>query len=181
MLATLSSGVAPFVSGCKDEKSGVEKRAEELAAAASAEKSAQLAAASQVDPAELKYKERKKALEQTVRDMKADEGRFMAGDAAAVAGTLRKYFDAGAEGDKLAKDLEAKRKKDHADGYRLKRILDPETRVDGSMEKAEVEITEETLSKNTSACLHVLQVWKWAAEKWVFVEQKSVSKVDCSD
>lgn len=180
VLATLSAGVAPFASGCKDEKSGVEKRAEELAASASAEKSAKLAAASQVDPAELKYMERKKSLEQTVRDFKADEGRIMSGDPAAVAGTLRKYFDGGPEGDKLAKELEAKRKKDYADGYRLKKILDPETRVDGSMEKAEVEITEETAAKNTTACLHALQVWKWTSEKWVFVEQKSVSKVDCA-
>lgn len=179
ILATLAAGTAPFASGCDKEKSGVEKRAEELAASASAQKAAASASASTVDPAEEKYRERKKSLEQTVTDLKADEGKLMAKDPTAIAGILRKYFEPGAEGDKAAKDLEAKRKKDGTDGYRIKKAEAAETRLSGNMEDAEVDIMEEATSKGLSACLLYTQKWHWNGDKWLFHEQKTVKKIDC--
>jgi hypothetical protein len=132
-----------------------------------------------VDPAEQKYRERKKSLEQTVTDLKADEGKLMAKDPTAVAGILRKYFEPGADGDKAAKELEAKRKKDGTDGYRIKKAEAAETRLSGNMEDAEVDILEEATSKGLSACLLYTQKWHWNGEKWLFHEQKSVKKIDC--
>ncbi|MGZ3418039.1 MAG: hypothetical protein ACXVEF_13995 [Polyangiales bacterium] len=179
VLATLVAGTAPFAVGCEKEKSGVEKRAEEMAASASAEKAAKSASASQVDPAEAKYRERKKALEQTVTDLKADEGKLMAKDPTAIAGVLRRYFEPGEAGDKLSKELEAKRRKDGTDGYRIKKAEAAETRLSGNMEDAEVDVMEEAQAKGLSACLLYTQKWHWNGDKWLFHEQKSVKKIDC--
>jgi hypothetical protein len=176
-ILVLASIVLPLA--CDQGKSGVEKRAEEIAAAASAEREKARAAASQVDPAEEKYKARKKDLEQTVADYKADEARVMAKDPAASPGILRKYFEAGDPGSKLAKDLEAKRQKDGAGGYRIKKAEVAETRLSGTMDDAEVEILEETVAKGSSACLLYAQRWHFDGSKWVQAEQRSVKKVDC--
>lgn len=178
VIATLVAGVAPF--GCKDEKMGAEKRAEEMAASASAEKAAKSASAQQVDPAEQKYKDRKKSLEQTVTDFKADEGKIMSSDPTAIAGVLRKYFESGDAGDKADKELEAKRKKDGKDGYRIKKASISDTRLADNMENAEVEVIEEATSKGTSGCLLYVQKWHWTGDKWVFMApNKSVTKTDC--
>ncbi len=160
--------------GCKDEKMGVEKRAEEMAASASAAKSAVDAAP---DPNELKYKERKTSLEKTVANMKADEAHIM--DKTATPGILRQYYDSGPDNDKLAKELEAKRKKDGDDGYRIKKATVKETRLAGNMEDAEIEVQEETTAKGTSGCLLYVMQWKWVVDKWVYKAQKTVKKVDC--
>lgn len=178
--ATLAGTIVTLV-GCDKEKSGAEKLAEELAKSASASQSASVDAAP--DPAELKYASRKKSLEQTVTDMKADEAHVMAKDPSATPGILRHYFDSGADGDKAAKDLEAKRKKDGEDGYRIKKAKIADTRLAGTLEDAEIDVIEETTSKGTSACLLTVQSWKFkpesGSEKWVMKSQLSVKKVDC--
>jgi hypothetical protein len=172
--SSLLVGAAVAAVGCKEEKSGVEKRAEEMASAASAAKSAVDAAP---DPAELKYKDRKTSLEKAVANMKADESHIM--DKTATPGILRQYYDTGAEGDKTAKELEAKRKKDGEDGYRIKKATVKETRLAGNMEDAEIEVQEEATSKGLSACLLYVMKWKWVSDKWTYTTLKSVKKVDC--
>lgn len=175
------AGTCVTLIGCDQEKSGAEKHAEEISKSASAAKSAPVDAAP--DPAELKYAGRKKSLEQTVTDMKADEAHVMAKDPSATPGILRHYFEAGEVGDKAAKDLEAKRKKDGEDGYRIKKAKIADTRLAGTLEDAEIDVIEETTSKGTSACLLTVQSWKFkpesGAEKWVMKAQLSVKKVDC--
>jgi len=170
----VSSSLVVGATACDKEKSGVEKHAEELAASASAAKSAVDAAP---DPAEIKYKERKTSLEKTVANMKADEAHIM--DKTATPGILRQYYETGAEGDKAAKDLEAKRKKDGDDGYRIKKATVKETRLAGNMEEAEIEVQEEAIAKGTSGCLLYVMKWKWVTDKWIYASQKSVKKVDC--
>ncbi|MEO7095778.1 MAG: hypothetical protein ABI175_21140, partial [Polyangiales bacterium] len=179
--ATLA-GTAVILVGCDKEKSGAEKMADEMAKSASvASMSASVDAAP--DPAELKYASRKKSLEQAVTDMKADEAHVMANDPSATPGILRHYFESGAEGDKAAKELEAKRKKDGVDGYRIKKAKIADTRLAGTLEDAELDVVEETTSKGTSACLLTVQQWKFkpesGAEKWIMKAQLSVKKVDC--
>jgi hypothetical protein len=178
--ATLA-GLAVTLVGCDKEKSGVEKMADEMAKSASASKSVAVDAAP--DPAELKYASRKKSLEQTVTDMKADEAHVMAKDPSATPGILRHYFESGPDGDKAAKELEAKRKKDGEDGYRIKKAKIADTRLAGTLEDAEIDVVEETTSKGTSACLLTVQQWKFkpesGAEKWIMKQQLSVKKVDC--
>ena len=163
------------LTGCDKEKTGVEKRAEDMAAEASAAKSATVDAAP--DPAEIKYKERKTSLEKTVANMKADEAHIM--DKTATPGILRQYYDSGPEGDKTAKELEAKRTKDGVDGYRIKKAAVKETRLAGNMEDAEIEVQEETLAKGNAGCLLYVMQWKWVTDKWVYKVQKTVKKVDC--
>ena len=180
--ATLAGTIVTLV-GCDKEKSGAEKLAEDLAKsnAAAASQSAPVDAAP--DPAELKYASRKKSLEQTVTDMKADEAHVMAKDPSATPGILRHYFESGADGDKAAKDLEAKRKKDGEDGYRIKKAKIADTRLAGTLEDAEIDVVEEDTSKGVSGCLLSVQSWKFkpesGAEKWVMKAQLSVKKVDC--
>jgi hypothetical protein len=161
---------------CDKEKSRVEKLADQMAASASAAKSVVDAAP---DPAELKYNERKKALESTVLDMKQREAQIMAKDPAATPGVLRGYFVSGDEGEKAAKELEEKRKKDGADGYRLKLSKISDTRLKDTFEDAEVDVMEETTAKGVSACLLLGQKWKHVGEKWLLEKQLSVKKVDC--
>jgi hypothetical protein len=162
---------------CKEEKMGVEKRAEELALSASLARSA--ASAAPPDPAEIKYKERKSSLERTVTNMKADEARLMAKDPTTTPGMLRHYYESGPEGDKVSKELEAKRKKDGDDGYRIKKAKIVDTRIAGSMDEGDIQVQEEASSKGTAGCLLYDQKWKWTDDKWVLNEQKSVKKVDC--
>jgi len=181
LLGALSAGVAAStIAACDQQKSKAEQHAEELSKSASAAKSVVDAAP---DPAELKYADRKKKLEQTVTDMKADEAHVMAKDPSATPGILRHYFEAGADGDKAAKDLEAKRKKDGEDGYRIKGAKIADTRLAGTLEDAEVDVVEETTHKGTSACLRATQAWKLktenGVEKWQMKSQLSIAKVDC--
>jgi len=168
-----------LVAGC-DQKSGVEKRAEEIAAANSAQKAAASASASQVDPAEEKYLARKSSLEKTIREFKASEGKIMAGDPIAKPGILEPYFPGDAAGMKRAKDLETKRKKEGADGFRINKIFDPSLTFPGDFDTAEAEVTEEASAKGLPACILFVQTWKWIGFKWVMAEQKSVKKVDCN-
>jgi hypothetical protein len=178
---TLAGLVVSVAAGCDKEKSGAEKLAEDFAKSASASKSAPVDAAP--DPAELKYASRKKTLEQTVTDMKADEAHVMAKDPSATPGILRHYFESGEGGDKQAKELEAKRKKDGEDGYRIKKARIADTRLAGTLEDAEIDVIEEDTSKGVSGCLLMVQQWKFkpesGAEKWIMKQQLSVKKVDC--
>lgn len=179
VLAALVAGTLITVVGC-DEKMGVEKRAEEMAKSASAQKAAQSTSAQQVDPAELKYKERKASLEKTVKTYRADEGRMLSGDNTIKPGALRVYYDAGEANDKIVKELEAKLKKDGVDGVRMVKIIEPfEVRLAGNMEDAEVELVEERASKNTNGCLLYVEKWKFASDKWVLTELKRATKTDC--
>ena len=179
VVATLCFG-ALLTIGC-DEKSRAEKRAEELAQAASAKKAADSASAAQVDPAELKYRERKASLEKTLKTYEADQGRMLNGDTTVKPGHLRSYFKEGPEGDKASKELEEKLKRDGKDGVRLSRVIEPiEIRLAGNMEDAEVELTEERASKNTSGCFLYVSSWKFVSDKWVLDQLKTVRKVDCS-
>ncbi len=179
VLSALVAGALIITVGC-DEKMGVEKRAEEMAKSASAQKVAASASASQIDPAELKYKERKASLEKTVKTFRADEARILSGDSTIKPGALRMYYDAGEANDKAVKELEAKLKKDGTDGVRLVKVIEPfEIRLAGSMEDAEVELTEQRASKNTSGCLLYVEKWKHASDKWVLTEVKQATKVDC--
>jgi hypothetical protein len=181
VLATLSAGAVVSIVGCIagcDEKMGVEKRAEEIAKSASAEKAK--ATTEPPDPAEMKYKERKADLEKRLKAYKADQGRILSGDTNIKAGFLRPYHDDGAEADKAVKELEEKLKQDSKEGVRLKRVVEPiEIRLAGNMEDAEVELTEERASKNASACLLYVENWKFVSDKWVFKELKDLKKVDC--
>lgn len=180
VLSALLAGSVVIIVGC-DEKMGVEKRAEELAKSASAQKQLASASASQVDPAELKYKERKASLEKTVKTYRADMGRILSGDPTMKPGMLRAYHETGEAHDKAVKELEAKLKKDGTDGVRLVKIVEPfEVRLSGNMEDAEVELTEERASKNTSGCLLYVEKWKYTSDKWVLTELKKAQKVDCS-
>lgn len=180
VIATLFAGTAVTLIGC-DEKMGVEKRAEELAKSASAQKSAASVSAAQIDPAEQKYIERKTSLEKTVKTFRAEEARFLSGDNTIKAGALRMYFDAGAANDKAAKELEGKLKKDGAEfGSRLVKVIEPfEIRLAGNMEDAEVELTEQRASKNTTGCLLYVEKWKHLSDKWVLSEVKQTTKIDC--
>lgn len=168
--------ITSLASGC-DEKMGVEKRAEEMAKSASAQKVQASASASQIDPAELKYKERKTELEKTVRSFRADEGRILAGDNTIKPGALATYM----ESDKSAKELEGKLKKDGADfGTRLVKVIEPfEVRLNANFEDAEVELTEQRGGKNSVGCLLYVEKWKRVSDKWVLSEMKSTQKVDC--
>ncbi len=174
----LFAGLVTTSVACDKEKSNAEKHAEEIAKSASAQKSAAVADAAP-DPAELKYKERKRSLEKTVTDMKADEAHVMAKDPSATPGILRHYFESGDDGDKLAKELELKRKKDGEGGYTIKQAKIADTRLKDNFEEAEIDVTEEDVQKGLSACLMVTQVWKWKDEKWLFKQQLTVKKVDC--
>jgi chromosome segregation and condensation protein ScpB len=176
VLATLFAGSAITSLGC-DEKMGVEKRAEEIAKSASAQKMQASASASQVDPAELKYRERKTELEKTVKAFRAEEGRFLAGDPTVKAGALAVFM----ENAQAAKDLEAKLKKDGADfGSRLVKMIEPfEIRLNANFEDAEVELTEQRGGKNSVGCLLYVEKWKRVSDKWVLTEVKQTTKVDC--
>lgn len=176
--ATLSLGVV-FAIGCDKEKSGAEKLAEQLAASNSAEKAKASASAAQPDPAEVKYKERKTSLEKTVTEMKADEAHVMSHGPAATPGILRHYFESGADGDKAAKDLEAKRKKDGDDGIVLKTAKISDTRLSGTLEDAEIDVVEQDTAKGADACVMSTQVWKYKEERWYFQKQITAKKVDC--
>jgi hypothetical protein len=176
----LALAFAPLAAvGCDQGKSGVEKRAEELAAANSAQKAQAAASASQVDPAEAKYLARKTSLEKTIREFKATEGRIMAGDATAKAGALDRYFPGDDAGKKRAKELDAKRRKEGADGFRLNRMFDPSLTFPGDFDTAEAEVTEEAGAKGLPACILYVQTWKLVSDQWVMTDQKSVKKVDC--
>lgn len=174
--ATLFAGTAISIVGC-DEKMGVEKRAEEIAKSASAQKQQASASATQIDPAELKYKERKSDLEKTIKAFRADEGRFLAGDNTIKPGALNVYM----ESEPKAKELESKLKKDGADfGSRLTKVIEPfEIRLAGNLEEAEVELTEQRGGKNTIGCLLYVEKWKRVSDKWVLSEVKQATKVDC--
>ena len=176
-LALLVGAAAPL--GCDQGKSGAEKRAEELAAANSAQKAAASASASQVDPAEAKYLARKASLDKVIRAFKAVEGRIMAGDPGYKPGELDRFFPADDAGKKRAKDLEGKRKKEGADGFRINRIFDPGLTFPGDFDTAEAEVTEEAGAKGLPACIFYVQTWKLVGEQWVMAEQKTVKKVDC--
>jgi hypothetical protein len=179
VLSALAVGTLIITVGC-DEKMGVEKRAEEIAKSASAQKVSASASASQIDPAELKYKERKAALEKTVKTYRADEARILAGDNTIKPGALRGYYEAGEAHDKIVKELETKLKKDGAEGTRLVKVIEPfEIRLAGSMEDAEVELMEQRAAKNTTGCLLYVEKWKHASDKWVLSELKRVEKADC--
>lgn len=178
VLWALSLGVLGSVAGC-DQKSGVEKRAEELAAANSAQKAAASASASQVDPAEVKYLARKSSLEKTIREFKATEGRLMAGDPVAKPGSLEPYFPADDAGKKRARELETKRRKEGADGFRINKIFDPSLTFPGDFDAAEAEVTEEASAKGLPVCIFFVQTWKYVGEHWVMAEQKTAKKVDC--
>ncbi len=180
VVAAALVGVALAAGGCDNkEKSGVEKLADQMAASNSAQKQAASASAAQPDPAEQKYKERKTTLERTVTEKMADEAHVMAKDPAATPGILRHYFEAGADGDKLAKDLEAKRKKDGEDGIVLKSAKISDTRLAGNLEDAEIDVVERDTSKGADACLLHTQAWKYKEEKWLFQKEVTVKKVDC--
>lgn len=166
--------------GCEKEKSGAEKLAEAIAASNSAQKVAASASASTVDPAEQKYAERKKSLEQTATEMKADESRILAADPNATPGLLRKYFADGADGDKLAKDLEAKCKKLHTEGIRISKTTVSETRLQGNLEDAEIELLEEAAGKGSTNCFLYTQVWKWTGTKWIWKSLKAGKPTSCS-
>jgi hypothetical protein len=136
--------------------------------------------ASAIDPAEQKYAERKKSLEQTATEMKADEARILAADPNATPGLLRKYFADGAEGDKLAKDLEAKCKKLHVEGIRISKTTVSETRLQGNLEDAEIELLEEAAGKGSTNCFLYTQVWKWTGTKWIWKSLKAGKPTSCS-
>lgn len=178
VLLALSSATVVAL-GCDQGKSGVEKKAEELAAANSAQKAAAAASASQVDPAEVKYLARKSSLDKAIREFKAAEGRLMSGDATAKPGILEAYFPADEAGKKRAKELETKRRKEGADGFRINKIFDPSLTFPGDFDTAEAEVTEEAGAKGLPACILFVQTWKLVNEKWVMAEQKSAKKVDC--
>lgn len=177
--ATLLVGVVISVVGC-EEKMGVEKRAEEIAKSASAQKAAASASAEVVDPAELKYKERKTSLEKAIKTYRGDVVHMLAGDADAKPGLLRKHFDSGADNDKVVKELEEKLKKDSKDGVRLIKIIEPmDVKVLAPFDDAEVDVIEQRASKNTNACFQYSEVWKYVSDKWVMKQLKTVQKVDC--
>ena len=176
LLATFSAGTLVSLVACDKEKSNAEKMADEYAKSASAAKTVVDAAP---DPAEIKYRERKKTLEQTVTDFKADEAHVMAGDPSATPGILRHYFESGADGDKAAKELEAKRKKDGIDGYRIMKAKLTDTRLTGTLEDAEVDVMEADAAKGTTGCLLFTLSWKLKDDKWVLLKQLGVKKVDC--
>ncbi len=165
--------------GCEKEKSKAEKLAEELAASNSAAKVVVSASASQVDPAEQKYAERKKSLEQTAIEMKADESRIMNTDPALVPGALRKYFPAGADGDAAFKTLDDKCKKLKVDGIRITKTTIKETRLQGNLEDAEIEVLEEAAGKGSTNCFLYTQVWKWTGAKWVYKSLKAGKPEPC--
>jgi hypothetical protein len=179
VLAAAIVGVAIVGAGCDKEKSGAEKLAEQIAASNSAQKAASSASNSKPDPAEQKYKERKTSLERTVTEMKADEAHVMAKDPAATPGILRHYFEAGADGDKAAKDLEAKRIEDGKDGIVLKNVKIADTRLAGNLEDAEIDVVEKDTAKGADACFMHTQKWKFELDKWLFLQELNVKKVDC--
>lgn len=176
LVSALSAGLLLASVACDKEKSQVEKLADQLASSNSAARASVDAAP---DPAELKYRERKVSLEQTVSSLKSDEAHVMAKDPVATPGILRHYFPDGPDGDRAASELEAKRKKDGEGGYRIHETKIVETRVTGTMEDAEIDVQEETVSKGNSACLLYSQSWKFLDGKWIFQKQLSVRKVDC--
>jgi len=178
-VATALVGLALAGAGCDKEKSGAEKLAEQIAASNSAQKAATSASNAKPDPAEQKYKERKASLERTVTDMKADEAHVMAKDPAATPGILRHYFEPGADGDKLAKDLEAKRLEDGKDGIVLKNAKIGDTRLQGNLEDAEIDVIEKDTAKGADACFMHTMKWKYESEKWLFLQEVTVKKVDC--
>jgi hypothetical protein len=177
--ATLLLGTLVSVVGC-EEKMGVEKRAEEIAKSASAQKAAQSASAQEVDPAELKYMDRKATLVKAIKTYRGDVVHMLAGDANAKPGLLRPYFDSGAENDKTVKELEEKLKKDSKDGVRLIKIIEPmDVKLLAPFDDAEVDVIEQRASKNTNACFQYSEVWKYVSDKWVMKQLKTVQKVDC--
>ena len=167
VLVAAVAGLA-WAIGCDKEKSGAEQLAEQIAASNS-----------KPDPAEQKYKERKSGLERTVTEMMADEAHVMAKDPSATPGILRRYFESGSDGDKAAKDLEDKRKKDGEGGIVLKSAKIADTRLAGTLEDAEIDVVERDTSKGADVCLMSTQVWKYKEEKWLFQKTLTVKKVDC--
>jgi hypothetical protein len=177
--ATLAVGAVISVVGC-EEKMGVEKRAEDIAKSASAQKAADSASAQQVDPAELKYMERKTSLEKAIKAYRADVVHMLVGGAEAKPGMLRPHFEAGAANDKVVKDLEEKLKKDSKDGIRLIKVVEPmDVKVLAPFDDAEVDVIEQRASKNTNACFEYSETWKYVSDKWVIKQLKTVQKVDC--
>jgi len=177
--ATLFCGAVISVVGC-EEKMGVEKRAEELAKSASAQKAAASASALEVDPAELKYKERKVSLEKAIKAYRTDIVHMLAGDTNAKPGLLRQHWDAGAENDKAVKEFEEKLKKDSKEGIRLIKVIEPfDVKILAPFDDAEVDVIEQRASKNTNACFQYSELWKYVSDKWVLRQLKMVQKVDC--
>jgi hypothetical protein len=177
--AALSLGAVISTVGC-EEKMGVEKRAEEIAKSASAQKAIQSASAQEVDPAEQKYKDRKASLEKAIKAYRADIVHMLAGDADAKSGLLRQHFASGAENDKFVKELEEKLKKDSKDGVRLTKVVEPmDIKLLAPFDDAEVDVTEQRASKNTNACFQYSERWKYVSDKWVMQQLKTVQKVDC--
>jgi hypothetical protein len=176
LLGTLAASAVGL--GCEKEKSKVEQLAEQMASANSA--SASVSASAAPDPAELQYRERKAALEKAITDKLIVEGQIMRHENGVSFSQLKGYFADGAEGDKAARDLEAKRKKDGDDGYSVKKGPKfSNVILKGTMDEASVSYVEETEKKGLSACLQYDQTWKWTGSKWLFSAQKTVTKVDC--
>lgn len=177
--AALSLGALVSTIGC-EEKMGVEKRAEEIAKSASAQKAAQSASAEVVDPAEQKYKDRKVSLEKAIKVYRADVVHMLAGDAEAKPGLLRQHFASGADNDKVVKELEEKLKKDSKEGIRLTKVIEPmDIKLLAPFDDAEVDVIEQRASKNTNACFQYSERWKYVSDKWVMQQLKTVQKVDC--
>ena len=179
LLVAVSLSGSLVLAACEKEKSKAEKLAEELAASNSAVKASVSASVSQVDPAEQKYADRKKSLEQTAIEMKADESRMMNADPASVPGGLRKYFPAGADGDAAFKTLDDKCKKLKVDGIRITKTTIKETRLQGNLEDAEIEVLEEAAGKGSTNCFLYTQVWKWDGTKWLWKSLKAGKPEPC--
>lgn len=168
------------VVACDKEKSGVEKRAEDLAAEKASASAAAKASASVVDPKEAEYAAKRKAIKDRVTAHMNALQKLYLGATDADQKAFREYFPPTKEGEKDADDtskeavVAAKNTKMSITKWEINDI-----NMDGDTATADISVEENQPSAGKNRCVTYKTEWKEISGAWRRTARKDFRIVAC--
>lgn len=172
-------GLGLLWAGCKDEKMGVEKRAEEIAKAAASASVAASASAAAPDPKELKYAAALKGLrERQLAQLVALQKLYQTGtedDRKA----FKEFFAATKEGEKEADELSKEAAFAGKEGMSLKKYEVQDAKLDATMAGGTTDVYVEETQRGKGRCTIYKVEWKDFDGKWRRVRRYDFRIIPC--
>jgi len=175
VLVPLAVALSPL--GCQ-EKMGVEKRAEQIAASASATTSASVSAAP--DPKEERYaKLRKDLKDRTLQYMSTLQRIYLTGKKEDM-DAFRAFFPATKEAEKEANDITKEAAFVGKEGMAIKSFEVQEVTFDEKLQNSTVDLYEEEMQRGKPRCIIFKLKWRDDSGTWHRTEKTPPKVVPCN-
>lgn len=172
-------GLLSSLAGCKDEKMGVEKRAEEIAKAAASASVAASASASAPDPKEEKYATALKTLRERQKAQLAALAKIYQGASEEERKAFKDFFAPTKEQEKEADELSKEAAFAGKEGMALKKYELQDAKLDASMTGGTTDVYVEESQRGKGRCTIYKVEWKDFDGKWRRVRRYDFRIIPC--